>query len=113
MYISTKEAARLLGVSTDAVRRMIRAGKLKAIKEGGVYKIPEEEIERMRSAYTPHAEAHTEDPSQLIRVLQERIRELERDKAFLQERIVQLEKWLEEERQKALPLPKKLSLIHI
>jgi len=106
MYLSTKEAARLLGLSTDAVRRMIRTGKLKAIKEKGVYKIPEEEIERIRGEREAYEGAHAEDMSQLIQVLRERIRELEADKAFLQERIMQLEKWLEEERQKALPPPK-------
>lgn len=49
--VSLKEAAEMLGVSVDTVRRAIKSGTLKAfqINKGGNYRIPIEEIERFMS----------------------------------------------------------------
>ena len=46
--ISLKEAAEMMGVSKDTIRRAIKTGKLKAfqLNEGGNYRISLEEIER-------------------------------------------------------------------
>ncbi|MBM3194813.1 MAG: helix-turn-helix domain-containing protein [Chlamydiae bacterium] len=43
-----KEAAKILGVHVDTVRRSIKAGKIKAVQmvKAGNWKIPREEIER-------------------------------------------------------------------
>lgn len=49
--VSLREAAEILGVSVDTIRRAIKSGSLKAfqINKGGNYRIPIEEIERFMS----------------------------------------------------------------
>lgn len=46
--LSIREAAQILGVSQDTIRRAIKSGSLRAfqINERGTYRIPTEEIER-------------------------------------------------------------------
>jgi excisionase family DNA binding protein len=46
--LSLREAARMMGVSIDTVRRAVKSGKLKAfqLNEGGVYRISTEELDR-------------------------------------------------------------------
>lgn len=46
--VSLKEAAEMLGVSVDTIRRAIKSGRLKAfqLNDRGNYRIPMEEIER-------------------------------------------------------------------
>ena len=41
-----------------------------------------------------------------IEMLRERIREMQEERVFLRERILNLERWLEEERARALPKPR-------
>jgi len=50
--ISTEEAARLLGVSQQSVRKWCQSGKIKAkTTPGGFYKIERLELEKFRQAY--------------------------------------------------------------
>ena len=50
--ISTEEAARLLGVSQQSVRKWCQSGKIKAkTTPGGFYKIERAELERFRQEY--------------------------------------------------------------
>ncbi len=47
-WITTGEAARMLGVrSINTVKRLIRDGRLTAIKPGGHYRIPADEVRRL------------------------------------------------------------------
>ena len=46
-WVSTAEAARLLGVTTNTVRRWILQGKIRGKKIIGRWKIPAEEIDRL------------------------------------------------------------------
>ena len=117
--ISVSEAAQRLGVCVETVRRWIKSGKIKARKVGIRYFIPLSEIEERVS--TPSGRVSGGISGQISeqsakdeiiaalreqnRVLQERIRELEADKAYLQERILTLERLLESMAPKALPKP--------
>ncbi|NJE08566.1 DNA-binding protein [Thermococcus sp. M39] len=49
ILLSTREAAEMLGVSQIVVGDLIRSGKLRAIKVGLHYKIPETEILKLKS----------------------------------------------------------------
>lgn len=86
------QVARLIGVSPDTVRKWIRQGKLKAEKKGDRYWIDPEQISSISRASPEQIPIY---PDQMIVVLQERIRELEKDKAYLQERVIALEKHIE------------------
>lgn len=58
--ISTEEAARLLGVSQQSVRKWCQSGKIKAkTTPGGFYKIERSELERFRQEYNmPNLDAN-------------------------------------------------------
>jgi excisionase family DNA binding protein len=45
--VSIQEAARLLGVSDDTIRRMIKSGQLPAFKVRSQWRIRKEEVERI------------------------------------------------------------------
>lgn len=47
MY-TTKEAAQIFKCNVETIRRMIRKGEIKTIKIGNDYRIPEEEVERLK-----------------------------------------------------------------
>lgn len=46
-YITVTQFAKRFGISRQFVWKMIKEGKLKAIKIGKLYKIPESEIKRI------------------------------------------------------------------
>lgn len=46
-YYTTKEVADKFRVSMQAIRNMIDSGRLKAVKIGRAYRIPESEIQRI------------------------------------------------------------------
>jgi len=46
-WVSTAEAAQMLGVTTNTVRRWILQGKIRGKKIIGRWKIPAEEIDRL------------------------------------------------------------------
>ena len=49
LYLSTGKAARALGVTADAIRRLCDAGAIEAeVTDGGQWRIPQEEIERLK-----------------------------------------------------------------
>ncbi len=48
-YLKVTEAAKELGFSRQTILAWINAGKLKAVKGIKEYRIPEEEIERIKS----------------------------------------------------------------
>lgn len=58
--ISTEEAARLLGVSQQSVRKWCQSGKIRAkTTPGGFYKIERSELERFRQEYNmPNLDAN-------------------------------------------------------
>jgi len=113
--LTPAEAASRLGVSVDTVRRWIRQGKIKARKEGVKYLIEPDSLP------TSVRQDFVQQPVAQLTVMRERIRELEADKAYLQQRIVTLEKHIEALQQtieaqqrtidtltmKALPAPKR------
>ena len=122
--LDTEGASRLLGVSTDTIRKWIKRGKIRARKVEGRWMIERDSLPEMsrtkrdsvqdRDGTTVLSERdrHIVELENRIRelekdkaTLQERIRELEADKAYLQERIVALEKLLESLTPKALPKP--------
>jgi len=113
--MGVSDAAKMLGVCVETVRRWIKSGKIKARKVGTRYLIPLSEIEKYVSISSGQMSGQVSgQPSkdEIIavlreqnRVLQARVRELEADKTYLQERIVTLERLLESLAPKALPKP--------
>lgn len=59
-FVSTVRAAALLGISIDTVRRMIKDGRLRAVKWGDAsqarWRIPADEITRLGDAPPPTGE---------------------------------------------------------
>jgi len=105
-WLSVKEAAEILGVSSSTVKRRIKQGILQAQKKGKRYLINRSSLERMTDHLNNSDRSLTDqDVRELNSMLRERIRELEADKAYLQERIVALERLLETLTPKALPKP--------
>ena len=49
-YITTEEAADILGYNVKSVRRLIRQGRLRADKKVGVWLIPREVLEEYRQS---------------------------------------------------------------
>lgn len=47
-YLSTPEFAKFFGISRQYVHKLILDGKIKAIKIGTKWRIPREEIERVK-----------------------------------------------------------------
>ena len=48
-YLSTPEFAKFFNISRQYVHRLILQGKIKAIKIGTKWRIPQEEFERVKS----------------------------------------------------------------
>ena len=48
-YITVTEFAKRFGISQQFVWKMIKEGRLKAIKIGSIYKIPVSEIDRIKN----------------------------------------------------------------
>jgi len=103
-FIGIPQAADLLGVSIDTVRRWIKSGKLKAEKVKNRYRISRQEIQRALSEVSRQKPMH-DFRDELIASLRERIRELEADKAYLQQRILALEEIVKLLTAGALPKP--------
>ena len=91
--IGVSEAAMRIGVCVETVRRWIKSGKIKAYREGNRYLIPIPEIETHVNKMPRQisGQASGQDPKDEIiaalkeqnRILQDRVRELEKDKAYL------------------------------
>jgi excisionase family DNA binding protein len=66
-YLTTQEVADRLGISVFTIRRYIRAGKLRAVKLDGVYRLSREELaEFLKSREiggTPHLPASSDAPA--------------------------------------------------
>jgi len=56
--LKIKEAAELLAVNPETVRRLIRKGKLKAVKIGRLWRIRKEDIEALAEGVQNWAEWH-------------------------------------------------------
>ncbi|RLE29879.1 hypothetical protein DRJ54_03820 [Candidatus Acetothermia bacterium] len=116
-WYTVREAAEILGVSTSTVKRRIKQGVLEARREGNRYLINRSSLEQLTAQMSGHDRSVSAQTGQLDlalelerlreqnRMLQQRVRELEADKAYLQERIVALEKLIETLTPKALPKP--------
>ena len=50
--LSTEQAAKMLGISYQTCFKLIKQGKIKAVKIGSYYKILEEEVERIKKEGT-------------------------------------------------------------
>ena len=92
-WITPAQAAIRLGVSVDTVRRWIRQGKLKAHKEGDRYWIDPDILP------VSAVKDVGQEPDSEVMILRERVRELERDKAYLQELVVDLRKQIEKQQE--------------
>lgn len=51
MY-TTEEMAEILGISYQTAYRLIKAGKIKAVRIGGAFRIEKEEVERIKKEGT-------------------------------------------------------------
>jgi excisionase family DNA binding protein len=125
---TVQEAAQLLGVSPDTIRRRIRLGVLHAQKRGKQYFINRAELEDFmhdnrkihgnmipdswKSASIQEAlqittlETELKASQREIEMLRERVRELESDKAFLLDQIREKDRLISELTIRALPKPK-------
>ena len=112
------QAARALGVSERTLRRHIKAGRIQAAKDqapgnGGSWFIERAVIEALRRCppKQEEKEVHPEEeaPPEILSRLLLRVDELARHGAALEERIMQLERECEEQREgerKSEPLPR-------
>ncbi len=57
--LKIKEAAEFLAVNPETVRRLIRKGKLKAVKIGRLWRIRKEDIEALTDGVQNWTEWHT------------------------------------------------------
>lgn len=48
MIYTTKEVAEILKLNIETIKRMARDGRIKAVKLGKQWRIPEEEVERLK-----------------------------------------------------------------
>ncbi|RLI03498.1 hypothetical protein DRO38_02645 [Candidatus Bathyarchaeota archaeon] len=125
---TVQEAAQLLGVSPDTIRRRIRLGILSAHRKGKQYLINRSELEKfmhdngnVHGSVIPGSrkDAFVQDMVQTAmlkrelevsqkenEMLRERIRELEEDKAFLLDQIREKDKLIGELAVRALPKPR-------
>jgi len=96
-YVSINEAAAILNVSIDTVRRHIRQGKLKANKVKGQYRVelPGEAMQNTQTAYVTEQNAY-------VNALLERIKSLE---AELEARRIEVQQLHSLLHQRALPGP--------
>mgnify|MGYP000415604293 CR=1 FL=1 len=123
-WCSVQEAAEMLGVSAETVRKRIKDGILRGRKEGRKYLVSRQDVEQHLANITPTIGLKVgQDTGQLemelrlanerIRMLQEqidslkgRIRDLEADKGFLLEQIREKDDLISKLTPLALPKPK-------
>jgi len=96
--IDVTEAAHRCGVSADTIRRWIRQGKLKAQKIDNQYWIDPADLQKVH-ADSRQVRAESQADETLINVLRDRVRELEQDKAYLQEMVMSLKQQLERQQE--------------
>ena len=111
-YVGIREAAELLDKSPDTIRRWIKSGKIQASKQGNQYQILSAEIDKLRSkehmqkTIQEHRQTDGNVEMEIVKLLRERISELEADKGFLLEQIREKDKLISELTIRALPKPK-------
>lgn len=96
--INVTEAAHRCGVSADTIRRWIRQGKLRAQKIDNQYWIDPVDLQEVHTG-SRQIPVEPQADEGVVSVLQERVRELERDKAYLQELVVDLRKQIERQQE--------------
>ncbi|RLB06043.1 MAG: hypothetical protein DRN90_00640 [Thermoproteota archaeon] len=112
-WCPVSEAAKILGVSPKTVIRRIRRGELQGRKERNRWVIKLSDIGGQMSGQVSNTNRTNVGQLQTelkmlreqIEMMRERIRDLEADKAYLQQRIVALEELVKSLTPKALPKP--------
>jgi excisionase family DNA binding protein len=106
---SISEASNILKRSENTIRRWIKEGKLKAEKIGNAYRIDKESVNNLVNQVTNQVLTtdEKENVDEVVSLLKTRIKELQEDKAFLQNQVVSLTRQVEELTLRALPSPKK------
>jgi len=114
------EAASILSVSTETVRRYIKSGKLEGKKDHNMWLVKLDDVSQSEPHVTDSTvmdvvrleskvgllEQHNQMLQNQINMQKERIRELETDKGFLLTQIEEKDKVISELMPRALPKPK-------
>lgn len=125
-WCSVQEAAELLGVSTETIRKRIKDGTLRGRKEGRRYLVSRQDLERYLANIRPRVGQAVEEGrsraelemelrfanekiellQEQVEALKERIRDLESDKGFLLEQLKEKDRIIKELMPRALPKPR-------
>jgi excisionase family DNA binding protein len=114
-WYTVSEAAGLLGVSTETIRRHIKSGKLEGKKEGNQYIIKPSSIGHLVPHNMPQVTAinvtQLEGDIRLLeersKMLEQKVRELEEDKGFLLRQIAEKDQLIGKLTPLALPMPRR------
>jgi len=60
-FLNTREVAEILGTGQEYVRQLLREGKIKGVKVGRKWKIPENEIKRIAKGVENWVRWHEEE----------------------------------------------------
>lgn len=123
-WYTVSEAANMLNISTETVRRYIRSGKLEGRKDGKQWMVKLEDVGQSRPQMTDNLatpvatdavrlkfeKERLEERNRMLQdqidMLRERIKELEADKGFLLDQLKEKDKIINELMPRALPKPK-------
>jgi excisionase family DNA binding protein len=110
-WYKVSEAARLLGISTETIRRHIKSGKIEGKKEGNQYVVKltnvsnsdQHNVAQMTDMKLLQFESNTKLLEERNQVLEQRLRDLEKDKGFLLSQILEKDQLINKLTPLALP----------
>ena len=113
-WYTVSEAASLLGVSTETIRRHIKSGKIEGKKEGNQYVMKltnvsnadQHNVTQMTDMKLLQLESNTKLLEERNQMLEQRLRDLEEDKGFLLSQILEKDQLINKLTPLALTEPK-------
>ena len=113
-WYTVSEVASLLGVSTETIRRHIKSGKIEGKKEGNQYVVKltnvsnsdQHNVTQMTDMKLLQFESNAKLLEERNQMLEQRLRDLEKDKGFLLSQILEKDQLINKLTPLALPKPK-------
>ena len=113
-WYTVSEAAGLLGVSTETIRRHIKSGKVEGRKEGNQYvvkltnvsELDQHNVAQVTDIKLVQLEGNVKLLEERNQMLEKRLNELENDKGFLLRQIMEKDQLIGKLTPLALPMPK-------